>query len=84
MPIGTTAISGSIATDHLMHFPGRLADHLLAGHLDRVSLSFLVNDLVVHRGGVGANIALGLAVLGRRPGPVLRAAAPLAAAGGPA
>lgn len=67
MPVGTTAITGSIATDHLMHFPGRFADHLLAEHLDRVSLSFLVDDLVVHRGGVGANIAFGMAVLGRRP-----------------
>lgn len=67
MPVGTTAITGSIATDHLMHFPGRFADHLLAGHLDRVSLSFLVDDLVVHRGGVAANIAFGMAVLGRRP-----------------
>jgi len=67
MPLGTTAITGSIATDHLMHFPGRFADHLLAGHLDRVSLSFLVDDLVVHRGGVGANIAFGMAVLGRQP-----------------
>ena len=57
MPIGTTAISGSIATDHLMHFPGRFTEHLLADHLDRVSLSFLVDDLVVHRGGVGANAA---------------------------
>jgi len=67
MPIGTTAISGSIATDHLMHFPGRFADHLMAEHLDRVSLSFLVDDLVVRRGGVGANIAFGMAVLGRKP-----------------
>jgi adenosine kinase len=67
MPVGTTAITGSIATDHLMHFPGRFADHLLAEHLDRVSLSFLVDNLVVHRGGVGANIAFGMAVLGRRP-----------------
>jgi adenosine kinase len=33
MPIGTTAITGSIATDHLMHFPGRFADHLMAEHL---------------------------------------------------
>jgi adenosine kinase len=67
MPIGTAAISGSIATDHLMHFPGRFTEHLLADHLDRVSLSFLVDDLVVHRGGVGANIAFGMAVLGQRP-----------------
>ncbi|MCE0767748.1 carbohydrate kinase family protein [Pseudonocardia kujensis] len=67
MPDGTIAVTGSIATDHLMHFPGRFADHLLDGHLDRLSLSFLVDDLVVRRGGVGANIAFGLGVLGGRP-----------------
>jgi hypothetical protein len=38
VPNGTTAITGSIATDHLMHFPGRFADHLMAEHLDRVSV----------------------------------------------
>lgn len=67
MPIGTTAVAGSIATDHLMHFPGRFADQLVAERLDRISLSFLVDDLVVHRGGVGANIAFGMGVLGQRP-----------------
>ncbi|MEU3169447.1 carbohydrate kinase family protein [Streptosporangium sp. NPDC006930] len=67
MPPGTIAVVGSIATDHLMHFPGRFADHLVADRLDRVSLSFLVDDLVVHRGGVGANIAFGMGVLGQRP-----------------
>jgi adenosine kinase len=67
MPVGTTAITGSIATDHLMHFPGRFADQLLAEQLDRVSLSFLVDDLVIHRGGVGANIAFGMGVLGQHP-----------------
>jgi adenosine kinase len=61
------AISGSIATDHLMHFPGRFADHWLAESLEAMSLSFLVDGLVIHRGGVGANIAFGLGVLGRRP-----------------
>ncbi|WP_219469134.1 carbohydrate kinase family protein [Nonomuraea rhizosphaerae] len=50
-----------------MHFPGRFADHLVADQLDRVSLSFLVDDLVVRRGGVGANIAFGMGVLGQRP-----------------
>jgi hypothetical protein len=53
MPVGTTAISGSIATDHLMHFPGRFGEHVLAEHIDRLSLSFLVDDLVVRRGGSG-------------------------------
>jgi adenosine kinase len=61
------AVSGSIATDHLMSFPGRFADQLLADQLHKVSLSFLVDDLVVRRGGVAANIAFGMAQLGLRP-----------------
>src|SRR5215217_3786238 len=61
------AVSGSIATDHLMHFPGRFAEQLVAEQLHRISLSFLVDDLVVRRGGIGANIAFGLGVLGVRP-----------------
>ncbi|MBM9466947.1 carbohydrate kinase family protein [Nakamurella leprariae] len=65
--IGTIAVAGSIATDHLMHFPGRFQDLLLPDQLDRVSLSFLVDDLVVRRGGVAANMAFGMGVLGVRP-----------------
>jgi adenosine kinase len=61
------AVTGSIATDHLMHFPGRFAEQLLPEHLHRVSLSFLVDELVVRRGGVAANIAFGMAQLGLRP-----------------
>ncbi|GAB2976891.1 carbohydrate kinase family protein [Amycolatopsis acidiphila] len=61
------AVSGSIATDHLMHFPGRFADQLIADQLHRVSLSFLADDLVVRRGGIGANVAFGLGVLGVQP-----------------
>ena len=61
------AVTGSIATDHLMHFPGRFANQLLPDQLDRVSLSFLVDELVVRRGGVAANIAFGMAQLGLRP-----------------
>jgi adenosine kinase len=60
-------LSGSIATDHLMHFPGKFADQLLADQLHQVSLSFLVDDLVVRRGGVAANIAFGMGQLGERP-----------------
>jgi adenosine kinase len=60
-------VTGSIATDHLMNFPGRFADQLLADHLHKVSLSFLVDDLVVRRGGVAPNIAFGMARLGLRP-----------------
>lgn len=61
------AVTGSIATDHLMSFGGRFADSLVAEALDKISVSFLVDDLEVRRGGVGANIAFGLAYLGLRP-----------------
>lgn len=67
MTDGTVLVTGSVATDHLMHFPGRFTDSLLPDQLDRVSLSFLVDDLVVRRGGVAANIAFTMAVLGARP-----------------
>ncbi|AKL70819.1 MULTISPECIES: carbohydrate kinase family protein [Streptomyces] len=58
------AVTGSIATDHLMAYPGRFVDQLIADQLDRVSLSFLADDLEVRYGGVAANIALGLSRLG--------------------
>ncbi len=60
-------VTGSIATDHLMHFPGRFTDSLLPDQLHRVSLSFLVDDLQVRRGGVAANICFTMGVLGQRP-----------------
>jgi adenosine kinase len=61
------AVTGSIATDHLMHFPGRFAEQIVADQIHRLSLSFLVDDLVIRRGGIGANIAFGLGVLGASP-----------------
>ncbi|MDF0529909.1 carbohydrate kinase family protein [Tsukamurella sp. 8F] len=64
MPI---AVSGSIATDHLMRFEGKFSEQLLAEHLAHISLSFLVEDLVIQRGGVAANICFGIGQLGRRP-----------------
>lgn len=60
-------ITGSIATDHLMSFPGKFSDSLISDALDKVSLSFLVEDLVVRRGGCAANICFGLGMLGIRP-----------------
>jgi adenosine kinase len=60
-------VAGSIATDHLMRFPGKFSQQLLADQLDKVSLSFLVDDLVVRRGGVAANIAFGMGQLGGSP-----------------
>ena len=61
------AVTGSIATDHLMTFPGKFADQLIAEKLDKVSVSFLVEDLQIRRGGVAGNIAFGLGCLGLRP-----------------
>ena len=61
------AVTGSIATDHLMTFDGRFADSLVVEQLDKISVSFLVNDLQIRRGGVAGNIAFGLGNLGLRP-----------------
>jgi len=60
-------VTGSIATDHLMHFPGRFAEQFIADQLHKVSLSFLVDDLVVRRGGIAPNIAFGMGQLGLQP-----------------
>jgi adenosine kinase len=57
-------LTGSIAFDYLMQFPGLFKDHLIAEHLDKVSLSFLVHKMIKQDGGVGPNIAYTLAMLG--------------------
>lgn len=63
----TLLITGSIATDHLMTFTGRFSDSLVVDQLDKIALSFLVEDLDIRRGGCAANIAFGLGSLGLRP-----------------
>ena len=60
------AVAGSIATDILMTFPGRFREQFVDEQMHKVSLSFLVDELVVHRGGVAANICFGMSQLGRR------------------
>lgn len=61
------AVTGSIATDHLMTFSGTFADSLLPDQLANLSVSFLVDDLEVRRGGTAANISFALASLGLAP-----------------
>src|SRR3954453_736968 len=61
------AVTGSIATDHLMTFDGRFVEQLLPDQLANLSVVFLASDLQVRRGGTGANIAFGMGVLGQRP-----------------
>jgi adenosine kinase len=60
-------VTGSIAYDYLMTFPGRFAEYILPDQLDRISLSFLVDEMRRQRGGCAANIAYSLALLGERP-----------------
>ncbi|YAL84440.1 carbohydrate kinase family protein [Dermacoccaceae bacterium W4C1] len=61
------AITGSIATDHLMTFQGKFSDSLVVDQLDKISVSFLADSLKIHRGGVAANVAFGMARMGLSP-----------------
>ncbi len=61
-------ITGSVAFDYLMTFPGLFKEHLLPEHLEKISLSFLVDGLVKRRGGIAPNIAYTLALLGGQAG----------------
>lgn len=60
-------VTGSIAYDYLMRFPGRFADYFIDGQMHQISLSFLVDEMTKHRGGIAANIAYNMALLGMRP-----------------
>src|SRR4026209_1620890 len=60
-------VTGSIAFDYLMSFPGRFTEHFLPEHMSRASLSFLVHTMAKPRGGCAPNIAYTLALLGERP-----------------
>jgi adenosine kinase len=60
-------VTGSIAYDYLMSFPGKFTEHFLPEHMNRVSLSFLVDSMDKRRGGCAPNIAYTLALLGERP-----------------
>ena len=60
-------VTGSIAFDYLMSFPGKFTEHFLPEHMSRVSLSFLVDSMDKRRGGCAPNIAYTLALLGETP-----------------
>ena len=62
-----TVVTGSIAYDYLMSFPGKFTEHFLADHMERVSLSFLVDSMDKRRPGCAPNSAYTLALLGERP-----------------
>ncbi|MEW5872557.1 MAG: carbohydrate kinase family protein [Chloroflexota bacterium] len=60
-------LSGSVAFDYLMTFPGYFREHILPDRLQSISLSFLVDSMVRLRGGIAPNIAYTLALLGEHP-----------------
>ena len=60
-------VTGSIAFDYIMSFPGRFKDHILPDKIHMLSVSFLVDSMRKERGGCAPNIAYSLALLGERP-----------------
>jgi len=62
-----TIVTGSVAVDYLMKFPGRFAEHILPDQIEHLSVSFLVDEIRQQRGGCGANIAYNLGLLGEKP-----------------
>jgi len=65
--VGTIAVTGSVAYDTIMVFPGRFRDHILPDHTHLLNVSFQVDRLERRRGGTAANICYTLALLGERP-----------------
>ncbi len=63
----TVLITGSIAYDYIMVFPGYFKEHILPEKIENISVSFLVDSMKRQRGGVATNIAYNLALLGERP-----------------
>ena len=63
----STIITGSVAYDNIMNFPGHFKDHILPEKIHILNLSFLVDTLKRQRGGVAANIAYTMALLGAPP-----------------
>ena len=60
-------ISGSLAYDRIMDFPGRFADHILPDKIHVLNVCFNINGLVEKFGGTAGNIAYTLALLEERP-----------------
>lgn len=62
---GRVLVTGSLAFDQIMDFPGNFKDHILPDKMHTINLSFLVGELKKQRGGCAANIAYSLALLGQ-------------------
>jgi adenosine kinase len=64
---GKLVVTGSVAFDYLMTFPGRFVEHLIPDRMSRLSVSFLVDEMRRVPGGCAPNIAYSLALLGETP-----------------
>lgn len=60
-------LTGSVAYDYLMTFPGQFKEQILPERLESISLSFLVDSMTKQRGGIAPNIAYSMALLGEKP-----------------
>ena len=60
-------VSGSLAIDRIMTFPGRFGDHIVPERVHQINLSFTVDGFNAYFGGTAGNIAYSLAMLGRTP-----------------
>jgi adenosine kinase len=63
----TIVVTGSLAFDHIMTYPGSFQDHIIPGKVYVLSVSFLFDSMRRDRGGVAGNVAYSLALLGERP-----------------
>lgn len=63
----SVVLTGSIAYDYIMSFPGYFKDHILPDKIHEISVSFLVDSMKKQRGGIAPNIAYSLSLLGERP-----------------
>src|SRR3989338_4687247 len=63
----TILVSGSLAYDKIMEYPGRFSDHIMPDKIHAINLSFVAENLREHFGGTAGNIAYGLALLGEKP-----------------
>ena len=57
-------VTGSLAFDHILNFPGKFGDHILPDKIHNLNVSFLVNDMRKSFGGTAGNIAYSLSLLG--------------------
>ncbi len=60
-------VSGSLAYDRIMDFPGRFSDHIMPDKIHMINVSFTVNGLKENFGGTAGNIAYCLSLLGQKP-----------------